>query len=76
MVFPDLRIHSNHVVMSTPEMMKPGFAKEARSGLHQFITNKLPFGPAPDARFEFMGGVIVVGLSAVMLFLMRFLVAD
>ena len=62
--------------MSTPEMMKLGFGKETRSGLHQFITATLPFVPAPDARFEIMGGLIVVGLSALMLFLMRFLVAD
>jgi len=58
------------------EMMKPGFGKVTRSGLHRFITATLPFTPPPDARFEIVGGLMTVSLSIVLLALMRLLLAD
>ena len=62
--------------MSAPEMMKPGLGKEARSVLHRFIIAALPFAPPPNARFEIVGGVMVVSLSIVTMVLMRLLLAD
>lgn len=62
--------------MCAPEMMKPGFDKETRSVLHRFITAALPFARPPEARFEIMGGIMVVSLFTVMVVLMRFLLAD
>ena len=62
--------------MCALEIQKPGFGKEPRSVLHHFITAALPFAREPDARFEIMGGIMVVGLLGCTVFLMRFLLAD
>ena len=62
--------------MYATEMMKPGFGKVTRSGLHRFITATIPFAPSPDARFEIVGGLMVVSLSTFLMALMRLLLAD
>jgi len=62
--------------MNSNEIMKTGFGKESRSGLHRFITATIPFAPSPDARFEIVGGLMVVSLSTFLMALMRLLLAD
>jgi hypothetical protein len=76
MAFSRKRFHDEAVFMSAPEVIKPGFDEEGRSGLHHFITSALPFAAKADVRFEIMGGVMVVSLAAVTLLLMRLLLAD
>ena len=62
--------------MCAHEIIKTSFAKVTRSVLHRLVLVALPFVPEPDARFEIMGGIMVVGLATTMLVLMRFLLAD
>lgn len=56
--------------------MKTIFGTVKRGGFNHFITAPLPFRPAPAARFDAWGVVIVVGLFAGMLILMRLLLAN
>ena len=62
--------------MSAPELLKAVAAKTSHSVLRNLMTLALPFKPAPDSRSEVLGGVMVVGLSAGLLLLMRFLLAN
>jgi hypothetical protein len=63
------------VLSSAPELLKTA-AKTGHSVLHNLLALALPFKTAPDNRSDAWGGVMVVGLSAGLLILMRFLLAD
>jgi hypothetical protein len=62
--------------MDAPELLKTVAAKTGHSVLHDLMTLAPPFKSAPEIRPEILGGVMVVGLSAGLLVLMRFLLAD
>ena len=61
--------------MSKYEMVKAVFGKPKRSGFHYFVTPVLPMDRTSEAGFDFLGGVIVVGLSVGVVLLMRLLLA-
>jgi hypothetical protein len=62
--------------MSAHEPLKSAAAKTGHSVLHNLTTLAPPFKPAPEIRSQILGGVMVVGLCAGLLILMRFLLAD
>ncbi len=76
MVFSRSGFHTQLVLMSTPAMLKTVAAKTSHSVLHNLMTLALPFKSAPDNRSDVFGGVTVVSLSAGLLVLMRFLLAN
>ncbi len=76
MVYLRLRWQSNSFLMSTPAMLKIAAAKTSHSVLHNFMTLTLPFKAEPEIRADVFGGVTVVSLSAGLLVLMRFLLAN
>ena len=76
MVFSCVRLHSNLVLMFTHPTWEAAAAKTSHSVLHNLMTQTLPFKSAPDNRSDVLGGVTVVSLSAGLLVLMRFLLAN
>ena len=73
--FSGARLHSISVFMSKREMVKAVFGKADRSGFHYFLTSVLFMNHTPAARFDFLGGVMVVSLSMGVVILMRLLLA-
>jgi hypothetical protein len=61
--------------MAKHEMVKLVLGRTGRSGFHHFLTSVFPMNHAPEAGFDFLGGVIVVGLSVGVVLLMRLLLA-
>jgi hypothetical protein len=62
--------------MITREVMKTVFEKANRTGFHHFTTPALPMKRGSEAAFDGLGGLMVVSLSAGILVLMRFLLAN
>jgi hypothetical protein len=62
--------------MSKHEMVKAVFGRSSRSGFHYFLTSVFPMNDAPTARFDFLGGVMVVSLTVGVVLLMRFLLVN
>ena len=62
--------------MFTHKMMKAVFGKASRSGFHHFVISALPVSRSPEAGFDLLGGVMVVSVSAGVMFLMRLLLAN
>ena len=62
--------------MFPPEPLKTMATKTSHSVLNNLMTLALPFKSAPDNRSDVFGGVTVVSLSAGLLVLMRFLLAN
>ncbi len=56
--------------------MKTAAGKTSRSGCHHFIIAPLPFERARRNHFDIVGGVVVAGLFASALVLMRMLLAN
>ena len=76
MDFSAARLQGNLVFMSKHEMVKAVFGRTSRSGFHCFLTSVFPMNPALEARFDFLGGIMVVGLSFGLVFLMRLLLEN
>jgi len=57
-------------------MVKAAFSRASRSGFHHFLASAFPVNHEREARFDFLGGLMVVSLSAAAVFLMRFLLVD
>ena len=55
--------------------MKVVFGRADRSGFHYFLTSVFPMNHTTEARFDFLGGVMVVSLSVGVMLLMRLLLA-
>ena len=62
--------------MPAPEKIEKAPGKTCRSCLHHSITPALPFKSTAEGRFDFLGGVMMVGVAGIMLALMRLLLAD
>jgi hypothetical protein len=64
--------------MFTRPTTKTVFGKVSRSGFYYFITVILPVKrpTEKDNKFDVLGGLMVVGLSTVMVILMRFMLAN
>jgi hypothetical protein len=62
--------------MFTHKTMIAVFSKVNRSGFHYLVTPVLPTTRAPEAGFDVLGGVMVVSLSAGVLLLARFILAN
>jgi hypothetical protein len=75
MDFSGARLHSIPVFMAKHEMVKAVFGRASRSGFHHFLTSVLFMNRTPEARFDFLGGAMVVSLSMGMVLLMRLLLA-
>jgi len=56
--------------------MKTAAGKTSRSGCNHFIIAPLPFEPEPRKHFDILGAVMVVGLFAGLVVLMRMLLAN
>jgi hypothetical protein len=67
--------HSIPVFMSKYKILKAVFGKPNRSGFHYFLTSVFHTNHTSVARFDFLGGVMVVSLLMGVVFMMRFLVA-
>jgi uncharacterized protein (DUF2062 family) len=76
MVISRVRLHSIPVFMSTHELVKTVFGKESRSGFHNFLTAKLPASRAPEAGFDVLGTILVVGLLMGMVLMMRLILTN
>ena len=61
--------------MFTHKKMRAVFAKVDRSDFHRLITPVLPINRKPETKFDAWGGLMVVGLSAGMMVLMRLALA-
>ena len=61
--------------MSTHKLVEAVFGKSNRSGFYYFAIPVLPVNRIPEAGVDFLGGVIVVSLSAGVVLLMRLLLA-
>ena len=61
--------------MFTHKKMKAAFGRANRSGFHHFVTPVLPGNQILEAGFDVLGGVLVVILSAGVVFLMRLILA-
>jgi hypothetical protein len=61
--------------MSKHEMVKTVFGRASRSGFHYFLTSVFPMNRTPEARFDFLGGVMVISLSMGVVLLMRLFLA-
>jgi hypothetical protein len=61
--------------MSKHEIQKAIFGGASRSGFHHFLTSAFPMNRTSEARFDFLGGVMVTSLSMGMVLLMRLLLA-
>jgi hypothetical protein len=62
--------------MFTPKMKRRTFGEACRSGFHHIITPVPLIKHIAGARFDNVGGVIVVGLFGGILILVRLLLAD
>lgn len=62
--------------MSTHELVKTVFGRENRSGFHNFLTAKLPANRAPEAGFDVLGTILVVGFSMVLVLVMRLILTN
>ncbi len=62
--------------MFTRALMKTAAGKASRSGCHHFIIATLPFEPAPRKHWDILGVVMVAGLFAGLVVLMRMLLAN
>ena len=70
------RLHSTPIFMSTREMTKAMFGQVYRSDFYHFVTPVLPRNRAPETGFDVLGGVMIVSLSAGVVFLMRLILAN
>lgn len=62
--------------MPPNEMTKAVLSKVKRSGFHHFLTAILPVSRAAEAQLDVLGGVMVVGLSATVVLLMRLILIN
>jgi hypothetical protein len=61
--------------MFAHKMMKTGLGKANRSGFHHFTTTAPPVKRASETGLDVLGGVTVISLSAVIMVLMRLILA-
>jgi len=71
-----MRLHGLTSYMFARALMKTAAGKTSRSGCNHFIIAPLPFEPEPRKHFDILGAVMVVGLFAGLVVLMRMLLAN
>jgi hypothetical protein len=76
MDFSRTLLHGLTSYMFARALMKTAAGKTSRSGCHHFIIAPLPFERARRNHFDIVGGVVVAGLFASALVLMRMLLAN
>jgi hypothetical protein len=76
MAFSATWLHGILVSMSKRKMLKAVSGRASRSGFHHFLTSVFPVNHAREVRFDLLGGVMVVSLSVVVVFLVRFLLVN
>jgi hypothetical protein len=74
--FPGGRRTINPAVMAISKKSKTWFGKTSRSERYRFISPALPFRPCPPCGFDTLGCVTVLALWALMLCVMRLLLAN
>jgi hypothetical protein len=62
--------------MSARKMIKTVYGRANRSGFHNLVCPIRHMPHAPEAKFDAVGGWIIIGLSAGMILLMRLILVD
>jgi hypothetical protein len=62
--------------MSARKPMKTVFTKKSRSGFHTLVTPVRHRHQAPEAKFDAVGGGIIIGLSTGTILLVRFILTN
>jgi len=69
-------LHTMPVFVFTYKLMKTVFGKADRSGFYHFVMPVCPRNRTPEAGFDVLGTIMVVSLSAGVVFLMRLILTN